>query len=233
LWAGELTGQAGVRAGAQGEADRIVRELAELEQQLRDASSPTRASAPALAAAPASALPPTAVFEPQRAAWSQLVRKCALSSGRKESNLRVYLGPAVLNRQLAALGPAALADILQLTARATAAAPTLSVGDRERVSALLRTARGQLDEKDSGSKAALSAVDQTYGRRTPPLAAAACPAAAAAEAVAIKREVTGAGATGVQKRVADVKVEAADGPSAGKRRCVTGLGAASASAGER
>ena len=44
-WAWELTGQAGVRAGAQDEADRIVRELAELEQQLRDASSPTRASA--------------------------------------------------------------------------------------------------------------------------------------------------------------------------------------------
>ena len=221
-----------MRAGAQGEADRIVRELAELEQQLRDASSPTRASAPALAAAPASALSPCTVPEPQKVAWSQLVRECALSSGRKESNLRVYLGPAVLNWQLAALGPAALADILQLTARATAAAPALSVGGREWVSALLRTARGQLDEKDSGSKAALSAVDQTYGRRTPLLAAAACPAAAVA-AVAINREDTGASASGVQKRVADVKVEAADGPSAGKRRCVTGLGVASASAGER
>jgi hypothetical protein len=75
-------------------------------------------------------------------------------------------------------------------------------------------------------------VDPTFGRRTPPLTAAACPAAAAA-AVVIKREDTGASASGVQKRVADVKVEAADGPSAGKRRCVTGLGAASASAGER
>jgi hypothetical protein len=160
---------------------------------------------------------PHPVFGVQKQAWAQLVRECALSAGRKESNIKVYLGQAVLNRQLVALGPAALTDILQFIARATFGASDLSVVERERVGALLQAARGRLDDKDSGSKAALSAVDQIYGRRAP-LAAATCPSA-----VAIKRENTDADASSAQKRSADADEVPADGPSAGKRRRLTGL----------
>jgi hypothetical protein len=199
------------------EADRIVNELAELEQQLRGASSATRifASVPAIGNDDEAPQLPCTASDSQLAAWGQLVRECALASGRKESNLKVYLGNATLNRQLVALGPAAVADILQLTAQATARASDLSVTDRGRMGALLQAARGQLDKKDSGSLAALSAVDRIYGRRATLVSAAACPAAS----VAIKREATDCTrASSINERSGDAEQQPEGGARAGKRR---------------
>jgi hypothetical protein len=94
----------------------------------------------------------------QKDAWADLVRTCAIASGREENNIKAYIGNAVLNRQLEALGEKAVADLLAMAKQEVLTAET-----RFRASAILKTARGNVEQKDNGSKAALSAVNLVYG----------------------------------------------------------------------
>jgi hypothetical protein len=95
--------------------------------------------------------------EQQKTAWNNLVRDCALAAGRLEKNMKAYIGNAVSNRQLAALGEENTLALLKLCV------PDLPDQSRKTVSSLLRVAKDMIESKDNGSKAAFSAVNEVYG----------------------------------------------------------------------
>eukprot|EP01047_Picozoa_sp_COSAG01_P008174 COSAG01_NODE_318_length_18932_cov_26.063983_16_plen_911_part_00 len=89
--------------------------------------------------------------EKQREDWIQLVRKCCATVGREENNIKAYIGNAVLNRQVAALGET-IGDVLSAARK-----ETIGADDRAKVTKLLQAARDKIEPNDNGSKAAFSA----------------------------------------------------------------------------
>jgi hypothetical protein len=89
--------------------------------------------------------------EKQREEWMQVVRECCAAAGREEKNIKAYIGNAVLNRQVAALGET-IGDVLSAARK-----ENLGDDDRAKVTKLLQAARGKIEAKDNGSKAAFSA----------------------------------------------------------------------------
>ena len=96
-------------------------------------------------------------FLSRKEEWAQLVRRCAIVTGRLENNIKAYVGNAVLNRQLHALGEA-VPELLAMSKK-----DFVTAGDRARASEILAAGRKNVAEKDNGSKAALSAVNMVYG----------------------------------------------------------------------
>ena len=88
-----------------------------------------------------------------------------MAAGRLEKNLKAYIGNAVSNRQLEALGEHNVVELLKLCT------PALSDAHRKRVTDLCQTAKKKIEAKDNGSKAAFSAVNQVYGTNAPFFAA--------------------------------------------------------------
>ena len=97
-------------------------------------------------------------MEAQRKAWACLVRQCALDAGRTENNLGAYIGKARIEAQLASLGSA---NVLELVKICVPGAPDAAV--RPRVHELCEEGKLGVDDKDNGSKAAFSAVDNIFG----------------------------------------------------------------------
>jgi hypothetical protein len=89
--------------------------------------------------------------EKQREDWIQLVRECCATVGREDNNIKAYIGNAVLNRQVTALGET-IGDVLSAARK-----ETIGEDDRDKVTKLLQTARDKIEAKDNGSKAAFSA----------------------------------------------------------------------------
>ena len=84
--------------------------------------------------------------------WRQLVASCAAQSGREASNIKAYIGNAVLQRQLAALGDENVDKVIELASKTK-----ISSKDRAHITKILQEARKHLESKDNGSKAAFSA----------------------------------------------------------------------------
>jgi hypothetical protein len=93
-------------------------------------------------------------------AWTNLVRECARASGRNMSNIKVYIGKAVTLRQIDAVTERGADEVLQLCQK-----PVVSQADKARVEYLVLQAKDKLLSKDSGGKAAFSAIATFVGLR--------------------------------------------------------------------
>jgi hypothetical protein len=103
------------------------------------------------------------------------VRDCAISLGRSENNVKGYIRPGVVNRQVGVLGEEATTEILLLCEDrapsgpadgAAAAVDTLTAAERERVTSLIEVATGKVEKQDVFSKAGFRAVAEVYGSKT-------------------------------------------------------------------
>jgi hypothetical protein len=141
------------------------------------AAPPTNTTAPPAPAAAArrpKAKPPSPLTgHPQQ--WACLVRDCAISLGRSGNNVKGYIRPGVVNRQVGVLGEEATAEILSLCEGrapsgpadgAAAAVDTLTAAERERVTSLIEVAIGKVEKQDVFSKAGFRAVAEVYGSKT-------------------------------------------------------------------
>ena len=93
--------------------------------------------------------------------WSALVEKSAKTRGRTQT--AQYIRPACIQKQMHALGAKRVEELLQLTKDGPANE------HRSRINSLLKTGMQQLDrsQKDSMPRAALNAVREVYGDKSP------------------------------------------------------------------
>eukprot|EP01050_Picozoa_sp_SAG11_P041148 SAG11_NODE_18280_length_495_cov_1.257576_1_plen_93_part_01 len=73
-------------------------------------------------------------------AWADLVRCCALKSGRKAENLKVYTSETFVAAQLQALGPDNVARLLELSGPRVQEGIILATEDQEFVKEIVQRA---------------------------------------------------------------------------------------------